>query len=360
MYWYTITPLDVLMFRDAKPFTPGERAWAGSVFPPHGHTIAGGLRGLLGQKTELNLKGPFFCYYENETPKIYLPRPLNFVGEKILIPLPWNKELALNQAMWDENKPAPLGTIKTNKEDEDDEEETPKLRRYLPYSVVKEYLTKSSIGKEDWKVKNPGEDKPWKIETRSHNSIEEGTKKVKDADGYFVENCIRMLPGWSLALGVDQEITTPVTFRLGGEGHRVILNRVSSLDEQWNDLVELSSENFKAKEKAIAYLVTPGIFERLDGGKQAKCKPWPWEWKIKEGNLVSVVSDRAVPLSCRIRDAQKSTSIPAPQVFAAPPGSVYYLEKPQELFQNSAGASEKSQRWQQLGYGELLWIKYHD
>lgn len=30
MFWYTLTPLDVLLLRDAKPFTPGERAWAGS------------------------------------------------------------------------------------------------------------------------------------------------------------------------------------------------------------------------------------------------------------------------------------------------------------------------------------------
>ncbi|MFM7714712.1 MAG: type III-B CRISPR module-associated Cmr3 family protein, partial [Microcystis sp.] len=46
MYWYTITPLDVLLLRDAKPFSPGERAWAGSTFPPNGHTIAGALSAL--------------------------------------------------------------------------------------------------------------------------------------------------------------------------------------------------------------------------------------------------------------------------------------------------------------------------
>jgi CRISPR/Cas system CMR-associated protein Cmr3 (group 5 of RAMP superfamily) len=49
MYWYTLTPLDILLFRDAKPFTPGERAWAGSVFPPNGHAIAGAIRGVLGE-----------------------------------------------------------------------------------------------------------------------------------------------------------------------------------------------------------------------------------------------------------------------------------------------------------------------
>ena len=40
MPWYTITPLDTVLFRDAKPFAPGERAWAGSVFPPPSQAIA--------------------------------------------------------------------------------------------------------------------------------------------------------------------------------------------------------------------------------------------------------------------------------------------------------------------------------
>ncbi len=62
MYWYTLTPLDIWLFRDAKPFTPGERAWAGSVFPPNGHTIAGALRGLLQSHHDLTLCGPFLCH----------------------------------------------------------------------------------------------------------------------------------------------------------------------------------------------------------------------------------------------------------------------------------------------------------
>lgn len=56
MFWYTLTPYDVLLFRDAKPFTPGERAWAGSVFPPNGHTLAGAIRGLLGKKSHLTAR----------------------------------------------------------------------------------------------------------------------------------------------------------------------------------------------------------------------------------------------------------------------------------------------------------------
>ena len=102
MYWYTLTPLDVLLFRDAKPFTPGERAWAGSVFPPNGHAIAGALRGLLG-KVEIKLIGPFLC--RNQT--LYFPRPLGFDKSTPLTPLVWESNSHLHQALWDESKPCP-------------------------------------------------------------------------------------------------------------------------------------------------------------------------------------------------------------------------------------------------------------
>jgi CRISPR-associated protein Cmr3 len=71
IYWYTIAPIDILLFRDAKPFTPGERAWAASVFPPSGHTIAGAIRNIIDR--QLELIGPFLCYHNT----LYFPRPLN-------------------------------------------------------------------------------------------------------------------------------------------------------------------------------------------------------------------------------------------------------------------------------------------
>jgi CRISPR-associated protein Cmr3 len=80
--------------------------------------------------------------------------------------------------------------------------------------------------------------------------------------------------------------------------------------------------------------------------------------------LVSVATDKPVPISCRIRD-EKNVSIPAPQVFAAPPGSIYYLEKPETLFQDNPGLNKKGephkiQSWRQLGYSEMFWISYKE
>ncbi|MCL1472487.1 type III-B CRISPR module-associated Cmr3 family protein [Argonema antarcticum] len=368
MFWYNLIPLDVLLFRDAKPFTPGERAWASSVFPPNGHAIAGALRQHLGDKINFQITGPFFCYNQQT---LYFPRPLGFVGTTPLIPLEWNKKSPLHHVLWDEQQPCPLSRPypkdKDCKNEEDFDQKNSKYRQFLPYNIVKKYLDSGKISLEDWEIEVDGEDQPWEIETRSHNALLEGTRQVKDADGYFVENAIRLKPNWSLAIGVNKEIETPTTLRLGGEGHRVILQRGDDLIAQWDDLQQLSENNFETVGKSLAYLITPGVFERLHDNNKAICQAWPWEWKLahttnsnqKAGQLVSVATDRAVPISCRIFSKENS-SIPAPQVFAAPAGSIYYLEKPQGLFQDSGEGTEKAKRWRQLGYSELLWVSYKE
>ena len=359
MYWYKITPLDILLLRDAKPFTPGERAWAGSVFPPNGHTLIGALKSIVGDAQNLKLKGPFFCYEST----LYFPAPLGFMMGEPLIPLPWLPERGLSHTKWEQTKPAPLTTRKIlkNKENKKNKTET---RQYLPSEVIKEYLETGAfaIDQERWKVVVKGEQQPWKVETRSHNSIQPGTRQVKESDGYFVENAIRMLPGWSLAIGLDHELPTPTTARLGGEGHRILLEQCPELGQQWEELVTLSRANSEKGGKSVAYLITPGVFERTHRGQEARCRPYPWEWKVSEQDgLVSVVTERAVPISCRIRTKEEqSKSIPAPQVFAAPPGSMYYLSQPQTLFQDSPEAPSKVKRWRELGYSELFWISFKE
>lgn len=376
MYWYKLTPLDILMLRDAKPFSPQERAWAGSIFPPNGHTIAGAFRGILGERTNFKIVGPFLCY-QNTKNTLYLPRPLGFVKSVPLVPLTWETESYINNALWDKTQPCPLVRPHNKKDDDEDDKDDfvkcsgveTKFRQYLPYCVVKKYLETGKIDKNDWNIiKDSHEDKPWDEETRSHNSIEPGTKQVKDADGYFVEKAIRLHQNWSFVIGINHEITTPATIRLGGEGHRVIVESCPELGEQWQELQKISDGNFKADTKSIAYLVTPGVFERPHHKYNPEqrvnlCRPYPWEWKLKDGIFVSMSTDKAVPISCRIREKEDNTkSIPAPQVFAAPPGSLYYLNKPQGLFQdNERLANEQKNRvnnWRQLGYSEMLWIKY--
>ncbi|MFW6296298.1 MAG: type III-B CRISPR module-associated Cmr3 family protein [Halothece sp.] len=371
MYWYTLTPLDVLLFRDAKPFTPGERAWAGSVFPPNGHAIAGAIRGLLGTTENLTLRGVFLCYQQ----QLYIPSPLNFVNNNLLIPTLWlDDRHPAKQIAWNRLNPAPLILEKREVELEEKVKKKEDKRQFLPQSVWLKILKgKEPLSEQDWLCGKGEKPQPWTVETRSHNAIAPGTRQVKDADGYFVENAVRLHSGWSLAIGINLELPTPNTMQLGGEGHRVIIERCEKLEQQWEELKQLSDNNRKAPGKCLAYLVTPGIFERKHDGGKAICRSYPWEWKLAEcansnqqpGPLVSVATAKAMPISCRIRDKNDNSSIPAPQVFAAPPGSVYYLNTPHPLFAedpNSKPGSglEKAKRSRDLGYSELLWTTYKE
>jgi CRISPR-associated protein Cmr3 len=359
MYWYKITPLDVLMFRDAKPFSPAERAWASSTFPPTGHAIAGALRSLLNDNANFQLQGPFLC--RDDT--LYFPRPLNYVGIQALTPSCWlDADHPCRQSVWDEMQPVPLVVATSDEADSnrDDLDDTPKprFRQFLKQSSVLKLLERKKLEEEDWHCLQDESQQPWSIETRSHNALQEGTRQVKQADGYFVEKAVRLHSGWSLAVGCDRELPDGI-IRLGGEGHRALLEGCPELAPQWQALTDLSKQNFKKGGKSLAYLVTPGIFERTTN-RQAMCRAWPWEWKLAQrsadGDLVSVATEKAVPISARIRDKDDSTrSIPAPQVFAVPSGTMYYLNQPMKLFQDNPDTKVHS--WRQLGYSELLWIK---
>lgn len=374
MHWYTLTPLDVLLFRDAKPFTPGERAWAASGFPPNGHTIAGALRNQLGKNTNpLTLKGPFLCREQ----VLYFPRPLNYAGKQHLTPAPWLAEgHPCHQMYWNQSQPAPLVLASfTNDGSEQQNSAKQTYRQYLPQDVVLKLLTNQPLTDDDWECTTGERPHPWTVETRPHNALIDGTRQVKEADGYFVENAIRLDPGWSIAIGVDaathqtlQAQGAPLTLRLGGEGHRVLLEPCDRLAAQWEELQQQSQQHFKQQGRSLAYLITPGVFERKHDHDQAMCRAYPWEWKLAHtanpnqtpGPLVSVATEKPLPISCRIRDSEDK-SIPAPQVFAAPPGSVYYLECPAELFQDQPtlnGKPNKVHHWRQLGYSEMLWISY--
>jgi CRISPR-associated protein Cmr3 len=387
-YWYTITPLDVLMFRDAKPFTPGERAWAGSIFPPNNHAIAGALSALLSRDSKPNqrdqeetyaLKGPLLCHHET----LYFPCPFNHVGVTPLVPLPWDNDHPLqNQMEYDRDKVHPLvkpsWVIREQNGDDDDDDDQPSVD-YLPWNVIYNYVQTGIMTDECWKQ---GIEKPWCIETRSHNTLEEGARQVKDSDGYFVENATRLKKGWSLAIGLDEKTHQvilqqaggqPLIMRLGGEGHRVVLEHCEPLQQQWKDLGDASEKVRCSPGRCLAYLITPGIFERIqrqivkDGQYRdmARCRASPWEWRA--ANLVSFATDKPIPISCRIQDKDGSGhSLPAPQVFAAPPGSVYYLERSQSLFAEDPNAKPgskgnalaRAKRMRNLGYSELLWIPY--
>lgn len=361
MEWYTITPLDVLLFRDAKPFSPGERAWAGSVFPPNGHAIAGSLRRWLQTSEFFQLIGPFLCHQDT----LYFPTPLSYDKTVPLVPINWDEHHHLYRILTtDPERSQPL--VRASWASNQEKKKDIHYFQYLPYSVILDYLKTGKIAPNQWQQVKEDKTQPWNSETRPHNTIDSGTRSVLDADGYFVETSIRLWEGWSLAIAIESKLDLPDNgiLRLGGEGHRAKLEYCPQLSQQWNSLQHLSQANFASQQKSMAYLVTPGVFERSERGN-ILCKPYPWEWDFaniakknqKRGSLVSYATDKPLPISCRMRH-DENTSIPAPQRFAAPSGSVYYLEKPEELFQDNSNTSAPNRRWRFLGYSELLWISF--
>ncbi len=381
-FWYKLTPLDVLMFRDAKPFSPQERAWAGSVFPPNNHAIAGALRSSFDINGNIQIKGTLLSCDE----KLYFPRPFNYVSQNRLTPIAWlEPNHPSKQMLWDKSKPVPLVIgDRGNHDSDEDKHKKGDYRLFLPSDVVLRLLKNEALTEKDWLVNQDREkkDKPWIVETRSHNTLQDGTRQVKESDGYFVENAVRLVEGWGLAIAVDKTTDAklnskakPLVMRLGGEGHRVLLERCDTFDKQWNDLQKVSKTNFEKGDRSLAYMVTNGVFERVtDRGTPKKaryersvCRPYPWEWDLADVDngssdrqvLVSVATDKPVPISCRFRNAENE-SIPAPQVFAAPAGSVYYLERPAELWQNLPEYMQKKSLkvWHDLGYAEMFWINY--
>ncbi|MGB5771621.1 MAG: type III-B CRISPR module-associated Cmr3 family protein, partial [Crocosphaera sp.] len=266
--WYKITPLDVLLFRDAKPFSPGERAWAGSIFPPPGHAIAGAIRDLLQSTIDIKLTGPFLCYKN----QLYLPFPLSYDREHLcrsentiipipLIPLCWNNEHPLHNLLETDTSRSQPMVLDSNYAQDDDLEG--QYLSYLSYEAILDYLTYREISPKQWHkhlLNSDASPQPWTIETRPHNTIETGTRQVLDEDGYFVENTVRLQEGWSLAIGIEikneqQAIDSPkkkAIIRLGGEGHRAILEPCLDLGNQWEKLKEVSDENWQKSGRKIA------------------------------------------------------------------------------------------------------------
>ena len=83
--WYSITPIDVLLFRESKPFSPGDGSWAKGLFPPMPITVFHALRSLLpyrSQPTEknrdLNFLGVFLMDADDT---VWVPTPKDLILE---------------------------------------------------------------------------------------------------------------------------------------------------------------------------------------------------------------------------------------------------------------------------------------
>ena len=367
MHWYTITPLDILLFRDCKPFSPGVGSWAKGLFPPMPITVFQALRSLLPKssnqderiKRDLTFLGPFLLD-NNHT--LWLPTPKDLVclyppgKDRKTASDDWSEIQRLQpidcqHGMWkhlvfDEGQINPLvlnkkwnGSISPPK----------------PW-IKAEALFKYLEGEKDW-CKEDFHSNPWRTQVLPHIHMQADKRQVKDADGYFTEVAVRLEDGWCFVAAFSEEISESVV-RLGGEGHRAIVSRLqlegnTTLFEQLNFL---SKDDRPSKIPEFAYLLTPGLALFAE----ARYSSYPSAWKQQ---LKGCATDKALlwgGVSTMRKDIDNKTKEEfalLPQRAFVPPGTVYVFNG--EVPTNSQLLPEKDGRWletfKQLNYGKLLW-----
>ncbi len=369
MYWYAIEPLDLLLFREAKPFSPGEGSWAKGQFPPFPITVFQALRSALtfygnekqDKKRNLEFIGPFLLDAEHN---LWLPTPKDLLAVKTN-PLSeeenqeddldnktddWDRTLRF-QAASQENEawkylsfdPNGLSPMVTPDIDKDKFICRPKT--WIKASALSQYLKGEELtNSQDF------HDDPWSVQILPHIHMKSGERQVKDEEGYFTEVAMRLHPGWKLVAAISEKIKQTVV-RLGGEGHRVILSPIDSLDGLIESPAVPKSSNF-------AYLLTPGLAQVGDAPIYGV---YPNSWRDL---LQGCVSDRALLWGgvSQVRRKSSKQGDPEfsllPQRAFVPPGTVYIFKKdklPKESLLLPTGDSQWIETFKQLNYGKLLW-----
>lgn len=382
MQWYAIAPLDVLLFREAKPFVPGEGAWAKGLFPPMPITVFQSLRSAIdpyGDRTEnkrrdLEFIGPFLL---DEKDDLWLPTPKDLLCVCQISDSPLSPEDNSEDANKNWNNLNRLLSV----------EDLPQNWEYIEFSaeavkpMVPPHLEKAYIcGRPQPWIKAEalikyleGNDnycdkdfhaEPQKEQVLPHIQIESGTRQVKDEDGYFTEVAIRLKPGWKLvaAISISPEQLKSNIVRLGGEGHRAMLSPIEL--PIWQKLASFSSPKEGSN---FAYLLAPGLAQV---GEEPIYGVYPPSWESK---LKGVASDRAIlwggvsTIHRRLFNSEergKAEFALLPQRAFVPPGSVYLFKDkdnlPAETKLLPVNDREKKSwltTFEQLNYGKLLWGK---
>ncbi|MBW4629039.1 MAG: CRISPR-associated protein [Brasilonema octagenarum HA4186-MV1] len=377
MDWYILQPLDVMLFREAKPFVPGEGSWAKGQFPPLPSTVFQALRShLQNQLKERNLKfiGSFLL---DEKGTLWLPTPKDLQAVRIQTanePREYSsKEFVDN---WDRIVRLEPANINPSWEHLCfDTQELPPMvspllkdREYIcgkPYPWIKAEALSQYLAGENPKNQNDFHPNPWGVQILPHIHMNSDTRQVRNEEGYFTEVAIRLKPGWRLVAAMSGEQLPETVVRLGGEGHQAVVFPLEKSQhweyfrQQWKNLEQHETPNQTSQ---TAYLLTPGLAQAQDNAPIYGVYPCSWLEQLR-----GCVSDRPLSfggVSIWRKDEDK-TGTPSRERFAltpqrafVPPGTVY-------LFKNNLpehhtallppGESNWLRTFTQLNYGKLLW-----
>ena len=367
MEWYSLTPVDVLLFRESKPFSPGDGAWAKGLFPPLPVTVFQAMRSALPpyaqKKRDLSFLGPFLL--ENET-TLWLPTPKDLIclfsedHDRKRSANNWEKIVRLQPV--DTADPA-WSTLSFSGElapmaiaEPFSEEVSPPFPWIKATALFEKYLTgKIETLKPDDFCKDP-----WHVQVLPHIHMQAGRRQVREAAGYFTEVAIRLKAGWGLVAGLDQIVEDTVV-RLGGEGHRAVMRRLRQSQSPTQDisaleqLTRLGSPSAPGTDRSAAYLLTPG----LATAGAARYASYPSDWKDL---LAGCATDKQLmwggisTIERKTPHSSQSNFALLPQRAFVPPGTVYVFKKKGEarsLLPNQS--SQWVETFEKLNYGKLLW-----
>ena len=406
-YWYEIEPLDVLLFREAKPFSPGEGSWAKGQFPPPPIALFHALRSVLevpdfkkNKERTQEFLGPFLIDAENT---LWLPTPKDLRGVKFRLGA-GEEDQSSKDRVNDWHKlvrliPADSETLEWKYTGFDSGQPPPMVSPPLPdgnYKPISRHVVALALAMDNqcpenicgspypWikaaalcqylDGKNPEDTKdfhkdPWSVQLLPHIHMQDDRRQVRDSKGYFTEVAMRLKPGWRFVVKTSLMLTeSPTVVRLGGEGHRALVKNITELKEfDWQEVEKYSQppETNQAENHHFAYLLTPGLAEK----EPALYGVYPRSW---QDCLAGCVSDRALlwgGISHLYRKRENSSEPDKecrllPQRAFVPPGTVY-LFKPDKLPADAtllpSSQSDGKETWlktfQQLNYGQLLWGK---
>lgn len=403
MYWYAIAPLDVLLFREAKPFSPGESAWAKGLFPPFPSTVFQALRSTLSKDVkDLDFMGPFLLSPQDR---------LCFSTPKDLVAVKWGLKTQKTDEETEEEEPKEDNlddtasdwhrTLRLQPVDRTDEAwehllfdeaglapmvapfrelvEEENRREFFcrPYPwITAEALSEYLQGKELTDSTQFQED-PWNVQIMPHIQMQADKRQVKDEDGYFTEVAIRLKPGWRLVAGISIKLQETVV-RLGGEGHRAIVIPFTLSDA---DQTLLNPKTNTTGD--FAYLLTPGLAVK----EEAFYGVYPCDWQpilagcvsdrpllwggvsqIRRKLVISFGKENQERTASQIPSGSSSPNSEAkgdeefallPQRAFVPPGTVYIFNQIPSETEALLPKPESTGNWltsfQKLNYGKLLW-----
>jgi len=356
--WIAIEPLDVLLFRDSKPFTAGESHRARSLFPPNPGTLLGAVRAkiisdelakknlefldyyngnsqlqaLIAEvgsptgKGNLKLKGPLLAAADGQgAVQVYFPLPRDLMQPE--------QGEGKNQSM---RLLAPLNTMPNDIQSNMPEGltylwsteggEAPEGVSYLNAQMLKDYLLGRQTVKQHSERLHDYEPRVGVRLQREQRTIQQG--QLYQIEFVRLEKSTRLLVHIEMT---DEKLLAPGgLIVLGGErrGAHYQNQQVNHL-QGMEDLVETMKaalvKDILAKKRFKLYLATPAIFRH---GKYGWLPNWHWtdgmigEYAGVQIKLISAAIGK--PIAIGGWDLQKRGAKVMSK--AVPAGSVYYFE----------------------------------